>query len=306
MSNTNLLGYSGSGYANSLAEFGQPQKLAQSGGWLLKRRIPNSTAPDSMGCYPMFACNNWLSLADDLDALEGELVSVAIVADPLGNHTPELLAQAFPDVARPFKEHLLIDFSADWRGAIDKHHVRNIRFAQKRVVVERVVDSSTALGDWTRLYDCLIARHEIKGLTAFSHQHFDQLLRLPDIRAYCATVNGQTAGMLLWMLQGDAAYYHLGAYDEAGYTAKASYALFDYTLNELATEGFRWVNLGGVAGAGGGVSGLSRFKEGWSNSRKPAYFCGRIINRAVYDELVARLHPATTNYFPAYRAGEFS
>ncbi len=258
-----------------------------------------------MGCYPMFACENWLQLANDLDALTGKLVSVTLVADPLGDHSPELLAQAFPDLARPFKDHFIVDFSSDWRTTIDPHHLRNIQYAKKRVTADRVADAPSVIADWIRLYDNLIARHEIKGMTAFSHDHFEKLLRVPDIRAYRATLKGETVGMLLWMLQGNAAYYHLGAYDDTGYASKASFALFDVALSDLASEGFRWANLGGAAGTTGAASGLSRFKEGWSNCRKPTYLCGRVLDRVAYDQLVAQLHPAPTNYFPAYRAGEF-
>jgi hypothetical protein len=78
-----------------------------------------------------------------------------------------------------------------------------------------------------------------------------------DIRAYRATADGQAVGMLLWMLQGNSAYYHLGAYDETGYSSKDSFALFDLAFSELASEGFRWANLGGASGTTRDGSGLS-------------------------------------------------
>lgn len=305
MSTAKRFGYGGSEYAFSLAEYGTPQFLPNSRGWLLRRAIPDSPYQDAMGCYPVFACDDWCLLAEDIDSQVGELVSVSIVVDPLGSHSPELLAKVFPDMSRPFKDHFLIDLSLDWRKDIADHHRRNIRSAHRNVVVERVSIPLDVLPDWVRLYQHLVERHGIKGMTTFSLHHFEGLLRNLDIRVYRAIAAGRTVGMLLWMLQSDAAYYHLGAYDDEGYSAKASYALFDVSLNELCAEGFRWVNLGGAAGIGGGSSGLSRFKEGWSNLRKPVYFCGRILNGKAYDSLVARLDLQPTTYFPAYRAGEF-
>jgi len=300
------LGYRGREYAESLSEFGQPLELQQSHGWLLVRDVPGAAVKDAMGCYPLFSCLNWDALADDLAALDGKLVSASLVTDPFGGYSPELLAQAFRDVARPFKDHFCVDFSANWREQVDSHHRRNIRYAAQRVEVERVGKPIDVLDDWVRLYDCLIARHAIKGITAFSRVHFDKLLRIPDVRAYRAMIGGRCAGMVLWMLQGDVAYYHLGAYDDEGYVAKVSYALFDVSLNDLCAEGYRRANLGGAAGAGGGASGLSRFKEGWSNLRKLSYFCGCVLNQKEYDWVVMQSNRRPTEYFPVYRAGEFA
>jgi len=299
-------GYGSEGYAASFADCGRPRRLSNCDGWLLERGIGDSGRIDAMGCYPLFTCRNWSGLQADLEALADTLVSVAVVADPLGYYTPETLSATFPDVCRPFKDHFLIDFCADWRGSIAEHHRRNVRFAQNKVTVERVADPASVADEWIRLYENLVERHGIKGLTAFSRGHFHRLLGLQDIRAYRATIGGQTAGMLLWMLQADSAYYHLGAYSESGYATKASYALFDFSLNELCADGFRRANLGGAAGTSADASGLSRFKAGWSNTRRPSFVCGRVLDRKTYDRLTVRLHPQPTSYFPAYRSGEFA
>ena len=67
-------GYLNRGYAEACAEFGTPTELQRCGGWYLKRTIPGSAALDGMGCYPLFACRDWARLAEDIDALAGELV----------------------------------------------------------------------------------------------------------------------------------------------------------------------------------------------------------------------------------------
>jgi len=77
-------GYLHPDYAASLAEFGQPLELLQSHGWLLKRRIPGTDYYDGMGCYPLFCCQDWKMLNNDLKTLENDLVSASLVTDPLG------------------------------------------------------------------------------------------------------------------------------------------------------------------------------------------------------------------------------
>jgi len=96
-------GYSHPAYAASLAEFGCPRALPRSGGWLLERPITDTPYRDAMGCYPLFACSDWSKLDLDLEELRGELVSVAIVADPFGEHDPEHLRKCFPTLVTPFK-----------------------------------------------------------------------------------------------------------------------------------------------------------------------------------------------------------
>ena len=54
------------------------------------------------------------------------------------------------------------------------------------------------------------------------------------------------------------------------------------------------------------TDGLSRFKEGWSSDTRTAYFCGHIFDRDRYAELTSDINISETDYFPAYRKGEFS
>jgi hypothetical protein len=50
---------------------------------------------------------------------------------------------------------------------------------------------------------------------------------------------------------------------------------------------------------------LSRFKRGWATGTRTAYFCGRIFDRANYREITRASGCMATDYFPAYRQGEF-
>src|SRR5215213_8208057 len=111
--------------------------------------------------------------------------------------------------------------------------------------------------------------------------------------------DGETVGMLLWYVQGDVAYYHLGAYSERGYELRASFALFQHAIEQFARRGLRWLNLGAGAGAASGAeSGLSRFKQGWATGTRTAYFCGRIFDEKKYQEILRARGVPATKYFP--------
>jgi hypothetical protein len=298
-------GYSHRGYAEALKEFGAPRHLHRSGGWLLERSIPDTSYRDAMGCYPLFACDDWSKLDQDLDELGDELVSVALVADPFGDHDPELLQKCFPDVLVPFKEHLVTDLSQPPDSFIDPQHRRKARRALERLNVEHCDDPLHFVDDWNNLYANLIKRHGIQGLSAFSATSFKAQLAVPGISMFRATHDDETVGMTLWYADRDVAYYHLGAYTDTGYELEASFALFWRVLDHFASQGLRWLNLGAGAGLANQTDGLTRFKRGWSTGTRPAYFCGRIFDRMKYEEALRARNVGLSEYFPAYRKGEF-
>lgn len=285
-----------------------PRLLPQSAGWLLEREIGETGARDAMGCYPLFACRDWSQLQSDLAQLEGELASVAVVTDPFGDYREVDLARAFPDVARPFKEHFVVDLTRSPREFIHAHHQRSARKALERLTVERCAAPALFLDEWTELYSTLVARHEIKGLAAFSRESFARQFAVPGLTLLRATHEGRGVGMLLWYTQNGVGYYHLGAYSVEGYELRASFALFHYALEYFAADDqVRWLNLGAGAGAAGdGTNGLTRFKSGWATATRTAYFCGRILERERYAKLVRARGTESANYFPLYRAGEFA
>jgi hypothetical protein len=302
-----VTGYSHASYAESLSEFGSPQLLSKSGGWILKRPIPLSSYSDAMGCYPLFACADWSQLKSDLDAVGTDLVCLSLVTDPFGEYDIDYLRECFPDVAAIFKEHFVVDLSRPPETFVHSHHRRNARKALAEMRVEKCDNPQDFLDDWITLYSALVARHDIKGILTFSKESFARQLAVPGMAAFRAVRDGETIGMLLWYEQDNRAYYHLGAYSEVGYDLRASFALFSYSMEYFAGQGIAWLSLGAGAGSGPDAnSGLGRFKQGWSTGTRTAYFCGRIFNREKYEEIVRTQKVAATNYFPAYRAGEFS
>lgn len=232
---------------------------------------------------------------------------MSLVADPFGEYDLAYLKDSFRDLVTPFKEHFVVDLGRPLDSFVHAHHRRNTRKALRDVQVEVCADPAASLDDWIGLYQVLIERHRISGIGAFSRESFARQLVVPGIVVLSAVHNGTTVGMLLWYVQNDIAYYHLGAYSEQGYDLRASYALFSYAIEYFAGRGLSWLDLGGGAGSrAGAASGLSRFKEGWSTGVRTAYFCGRIFDRERYKAITEANGIPVTKYFPAYRLGEFS
>src|ERR1051325_2006544 len=176
-----MSGYFHRRYAESLREFGTPLGLPRSGGWLLARDIPHSDSRDAMGCYPLFACIDWSRLSEDLEALSDELVAVSLVTDPFGAFDVNDLRECFPDVMKPFKKHFVIDLEHPLESFVHPHHLRNARKALKHFTVEQCLQPLDFLDDWVALYQTLVERHDITGITAFSRDSFAAQLSVPGI-----------------------------------------------------------------------------------------------------------------------------
>lgn len=302
-----MSGYLHPGYAESLDGFGAPRELPECKGTILERPIPGSDYFDAMGCYPIFVCRNWALLRSDLESIQAGLVSLSLVTDPFGSYDVTYLRECFPDLVVPFKQHFVVDLGRPLESFAHPHHRRNARRALKDMQVEKCAAPENFLDDWTALYATLTERHNISGIAAFSRESFVRQLRVPGMVAFRAVHNDATVGMVLWYEMENRAYYHLGAYSTAGYDLRASFALFSYSIEYFAEQGIKWLSLGAGAGLGTEAkSGLDRFKQGWSTGSRTAYFCGRIFDQERYQEIVKARNGAPTNYFPAYRAGEFS
>jgi hypothetical protein len=235
------------------------------------------------------------------------LVAVSIVTDPFADGEAGALHAAFPDRVLRFKEHFVTDLTRPLDTVISSAHRRSLRKASRILSVERATDPARCGEAWNGLYSHLIERHRIQGLRAFSKESFEAQLAVPGVHAFVARDRDSFVAMLLWMTSGSVAYYHLGASSPAGYAMRASFVLFEAALRYFAASGLQWASLGAGAGAQATESGLTRFKQGWSTETRPVYFCGRILDRALYEQLAREkpTHPAD-EYFPAYRAGELA
>ena len=302
---SNESGYAHPQYAQSLSQFGNPRQLARSGGWILEREIPGTSERDAMGCYPLFACEDWLRLPEDLEDLRGELISLSMVTDPFGEYTADDLHRCFRDLVIPFKDHFIVDLSGTPQSSVAAHHQRNAVISRRNLAIETCDVPLQFLDQWCALYDTLVERHAIKGLRAFSRSSFARQLSVPGIVAFRATHKGAAVGMVLWYVRGNVGYFHLGAFNKLGYEMRAAFGLIWYALEYFSSQGLDWLNLGAGAGLKTSSDGLTRFKSGWATGTRLTYFCGRIFDRGKYEELVRLKQMPPTNYFPQYRAGEF-
>lgn len=300
-------GYLHPAYARALSEFGEPVELPSSRGWILKRPIPGTPYFDGMGCYPIFTCEDWSRLEEDLNRLANQLVSLSLVTDPLGRYTRQELLRSFQDLVKPYKEHFVVDLRQPPAAFVASHHQRNARKALQGIRVEVFKNPTQFLDEWCSLYGNLIERHDIKGIAKFSRTSFVGQLSTPGMIAFRATSGKKTVGMVLWVVQNNIGYYHLGAYSPEGYEQNASFALFWTLLEYFQAAGLDWLNLGAGAGVQGNENdGLTRFKRGWATGTRTNFFCGRIFDAGRYQESILTHKIGDTDYFPAYRTGEFT
>jgi hypothetical protein len=300
-----LTGYAHPEYAHSLAEFGSPRELPRCGGWILERQIPGFPYHDAMGCYPLFSCQDWSQLHADLEDLRNELVTLTLVTDPFGAFDVAYLHQCF-DVVIHFKEHFVADLRLPLDEIISKHHQYYAQKAFRKTQVERCLDPALHLDEWLDLFSTLIGRHKIKGIRAFSRNAFAKQLSVPGMVIFKAISQGITIGLDLWYVQGEVAHGHLVACNPLGYKLRASYALKRHVLQYFSDK-VRWIDLGGSTGVlvNKSTDGLSKFKKGWSTGTRSVYLCGCILNYDRYEEILRDKRITSTDYFPAYRKGEF-
>jgi hypothetical protein len=301
------MGYPHRAYAEALSEFGHPVELIQSQGWLLERAIPQTVYQDAMGCYPLFACRDWGRLEDDFSHLSERLVCLSFVTDPLGGFTLKHLEKACGQGFRPYKEHFVIDLDRFNHNTLPSNHARNVRKALRTVDIEICPPDEKNLAEWILLYDHLVQRHAIHGIARFSPQSFRRQFAVPGLTIFKASIQGETVGMVLWYSSGERVYYHLAAYNQRGYENDASFGVFMRAIEYFRQANLHWISLGAGAGLHHKTEdGLTRFKSGWATGVKTAYFCTRIFQPELYNDLVRQKGIEVTSYFPAYRQGEFS
>lgn len=292
------VGYSSAEYAATLTHLGTPVELPLAGGWCLERAVPGEgSARDAMGVYPLLSCRNWSALALDLAADHG-WVSVVAVPDPLGPAGSGDLEAAFPDLLVPFKAHHVVTLDDGWADRADSRHLRKAERAAATTQLETAPASVDLCDEWVSLYATLVARHQITGPADLPSAALRAQLKVPGMWVTVVRSGAAVIGMVLWMVDGERAHYHLGAYSEEGYAVGASFAAFEHGLRHLEGAGVVDVDLGGVAGLSDDpADGLVRFKRGWGAESRIARLGGRIVDHERY----AILSPRAGDYFPAYR-----
>lgn len=261
------MSYSDPLYAQSLQEFGEPCELRRCRGWILVRPIPGTPYKDAIGCYPLFSCQDWGQIYIDLEEMRHELVSLTLVADPLGNFVPEDLQRCFRDRMYPFKKHFVADLRRPLEEMVGRRHRKNARRALREIRVDVCTEPTRFADEWCALYDGLIERNGIRGIAAFSRAAFARQLQIPGVRVLRAFHKDLIIGAQIYFGQGDIVHCHLGAVNQIGYDLGAFYALDFFSL-EFFSDKARWLNLGGGAGITFGEDdGLVRYKKGGRRKR---------------------------------------
>ena len=271
---------------------------------MLVRPIGETNRTDAMGCYPLFSCQDWKRLGEDLTELGRDCVSLVLVADPFAPLTEADLRQRF-DLVAPFKQHFVAELSQATRDFVAGDRYRRARTTLRRMTVE-VAESANSgwIDDWMALQSELDSRHVLLGMRRLSREATARLFETPGVVIFRAILDGVTAGMHVDFIDGDRAYAHLAAYSAAGYRANISTALYVFEIDFLRGRVDR-IDWGGVAGlADDHRNGLGLFKACFSNARVTAYLCGKIFDRRAYDAMAQRRGSFDASYFPAYRAGE--
>ena len=291
--------YASTAYAHVFQHAAEPLWVPAWGAHVLVRDIPGG-GRDALGIYPLAPFAPDADLQAGLHWLQVQgLVSIGLVPDPATAPPIAELQQAF-DLCIPFKTHYLVDLLRPVE--FTRHHQGKVRRALKDVTVETVA-LSQHLEAWCGLYDNLIDRHEIGGLSAFSPEAFARLAEVEGLTTVAARAGGEIVSMHLWLTDpvSRTAYSLLAATSPEGYRRSAAYAVNDASIRQLS--GLACINLGGGAGLQGGEDGLTYFKRGFSNAEAQAYFCGAILDPARYAALAGGSAQPTVP-FPAYRFAE--
>ncbi len=117
---------------------------------------------------------------------------------------------------------------------------------------------------------------------------------------------GELIGGAMFIKTGNIVQYHLSGCKEEYLPLNPIKLLIDEMRLRATAENYTYFNLGG--GLGVKEDSLFRFKASFSKNLKPAQFWKYIVNKEVYDELIAKSkigheheEHGETDYFPAYR-----
>ena len=291
-------------YAQSFTNIGEPLFLPRCKGWLIKRQIPGTFLYDAMGPYPLFFCEDWQSLIDDLKALADQLISVSFVIGPFSEIPIKTFMEYF-DQFYVYKEHYIYDTNLSLTETISKYRIRDARRALRNLTVEHKVSPDINLVEWTNLYNHLIKRHNITGIRSFSKDCFAKQLAIPNTHYFRALLKDEIVGGNIFFIQRNVAYGHLLALTPLGYKLGASHAIKWIAIQDLSNI-VRWINFGGgTSRKSEQTTGLDQFKQSWTNTKKETHFCGKIFHNEIYHHLARINGLEDRNWFPSYRYNDF-
>ncbi|MDY0042929.1 MAG: GNAT family N-acetyltransferase, partial [Desulforhabdus sp.] len=186
------------------------------------------------------------------------------------------------------------------------HHRYYARKALKNISVDVSETPILFLDEWTNLYADLTKRFDVRGIRAFSKAAFARQLEIPGAVMFRALYEGTAVAAHVAYIQDKVCYGHLAGVNTLGQKLMASYALYWSEIEYFADKA-EWLDWGaGVGIQQNDNDGVAQFKRGWSTGTRVSYFCGKIFDHEKYDQIVNAYDTIATEYFPAYRTGEFS
>ena len=298
-------GYSHEKYAKAMSEFGLPQKLPLSSGYIIERKIPGTQYKDAIGLYPVFSCHDWSMVPQDLQTFAERYITVSLVTDPFSAVSVEFLEQYF-DIMRPFKTHYITHFNQPLQKIVRRSSRQDAYKALEMMDVEICHQPIKYLNEWVSLYENIIKKHNVDAINKFSVRSFKFQLEIPGMVMFLGRQGPEIVGAVLYLMHDSVCYGHLAAFTSAGYRIKAFNGILWRALEYMEKRGIQYLNHGGAAGTNEDPNdGLAVFKKGWSNEVRQVYFCGKIYDIEKYQVLCAQRNVEQTDFFPAYRSGEF-
>jgi len=195
-----------------------------------------------------------------------------------------------------------LDPMLDLRSAMDKHHQRLIRKAEREGLETRIEEHPTSLHDFVVLYEQTMRRNGAAGFYLFPGAYWralegplaPHLLRVDVYRAadLCASV--------LMFATSPWLHYHLGASSDEGRMLGANHLALLAAALWGQERGYERLHLGG--GVHGREDSLFDFKRRFS----PDDLAEAVVGKAVHDPVRFRQlsgldRVALDGYFPAYR-----
>jgi hypothetical protein len=292
-------GYKSTAYRQALSGLGRAVAFGSGHGFLIARPIAATGFEDLIGPYPFLSTDEWPAVLDALGAFSGPFVALSFVADPFCPLALNDFRARF-DVARVLNEQYIVDLRE--AQSPSRHHRKKLRSARSGLTMALRAPEAEDAAKFEGLYATLVGRKLIRDFRAFDGEALRAQVQVPGAMIVEARIDDALAGMDLYYLDGDHAHAHLSAYSEVGYAQSVSYPMMAYAIAELAAYAKK-LNLGGAPSMGG--DGIRHFKSGWTTTTRPSFLCGRVLDRVAYRSLVGGpLDPS--EYFPAYRLGEFT
>jgi hypothetical protein len=282
-------GYLHPGYAESFVELGEVRHLRRSGSWLLTRPIEGSDRRDALVGYPSLISRDWVGLVEDLaeTAALSDVVTVSAVTDALASLDEEVLRPAFGDLVRIEAQHYVVDLPAFWPS---RDHRRAVRRALELVDVEVEDAPASFVERWAAVSPDPLPG----GALGLSDAALAGQLALPGCVAFSVHAGDGPVALAVVYVGGDNAYLHALAATGAGDEPGARYALVQTVVEDMAGRGLRYLDLGAVRED-------AAFMDGWTEIVRPAYRCGRIVDRVAYAELSSVRGTGDSAVFPSYR-----